>query len=132
MTSPIDKLFREMFGDLPSKPGAAYERLAAIALHVLEEGKVKHDVRLKGQFSNTSYQLDAHHESAKDGTATMAEAKDYSEQGDKVDVLTFRSSAARCRTSVRLMRERSFLQRGTRSPLKSTLKLHAKSPAERE
>jgi hypothetical protein len=84
MTSPIDRLFREIFGELPTKAGAAYERLAAIAMYILEEGSVKHDALLKGQFSNTSYQLDVRHESKGDRTSTMGEAKDYSEQGNKV------------------------------------------------
>lgn len=83
MSSPIEKIFEDIFGSLPSKSGAAYERLAAIAMHLLDEGSVMHDVRLRGQFSDTLYQLDVHHQS-KDGGTTMGEAKDYSERGSKV------------------------------------------------
>jgi Restriction endonuclease len=84
MMSPIDKIFKEIFGYLPNKRGTAYERLAAIASYMLEEGNVQHDARIRGQFSDTLYQLDVHHTSAADKTTSVGEAKDYTEQGKKV------------------------------------------------
>ncbi|MGH8462143.1 MAG: restriction endonuclease [Stenotrophobium sp.] len=84
MTSPIEKIYKEIFGSLPSKSGAAFERLAAIAMALLEEGNVTHDSRLRGQFSKTLYQLDVHHQSTDGQISKMGEAKDYSERGSKV------------------------------------------------
>ncbi|MFI3188993.1 hypothetical protein BCS42_07790 [Crenothrix sp. D3] len=84
MPSPIEYIFKEIFGSLPNKKGTAYEQLAAIAMYELNEGSnVKHDDRLRGQFSKSLYQLDVHHQN-ENGTAIMGEAKDYSEQGKKV------------------------------------------------
>ncbi|MGO9146424.1 MAG: restriction endonuclease [Desulfomonilia bacterium] len=84
MPSPIEKIFKEIFGYLPDKQGTAFEQLAAIASYLLKVGNVQHDARLRGQFSDTLYQIDVHHISATDKTASMGEAKDYSEQGQKV------------------------------------------------
>lgn len=84
MASPIENIFEDIFGTLPNKSGTAYEQLAAIAMHLLDEGCVKHDARLRGQFSDTVYQLDVHHQSKENGISTMGEVKDYSEQGSKV------------------------------------------------
>lgn len=84
MTSPIDKIFKEIFGYLPNKQGTAYELLAAIASYLLDEGNVRHDARIRGQFSDTLYQIDVHHTNTADKTTSMGEAKDYSEQGKKV------------------------------------------------
>jgi hypothetical protein len=50
----------------------------------LKGGAVTHDSRLRGQFSETLYQLDAHHQSADGLTSKMGEAKDYSDSGSKV------------------------------------------------
>ena len=83
MASPVEDLYREVFGLLPKKSGEAYERLAAIALHLIAGGSVVHDDKLRGQFSQTLYQIDAHHRGG-DGTSRMAEAKDYSEAERKV------------------------------------------------
>ena len=58
--------------------------MAAIASYILEEGQVQHDIRIRGQFSETFYQLDVHHISGKEKKASMGEAKDYTEQGQKV------------------------------------------------
>ena len=82
MLSPIDKIFAEIFGDLPSKSGTAFERLAAIATHIVSGGEVKHDDKVRGEFSKTLYQLDVHHKG--DGLAVMGEAKDYSIRAGKV------------------------------------------------
>ena len=84
MTSPIDRIFKDIFGYLPNKQGTAYELLAAIASYMLEEGNVRHDARIRGQFSDTLYQLDVHHTNATDKTTSMGEAKDYTEQEKKV------------------------------------------------
>ena len=83
MASPVEDLFREIFGQLPNKGGEAYERLAGIALHLIAGGSVVHDDKLRGQFSQTLYQIDAHHR-AEDDTSRMAEAKDYSDAEKKV------------------------------------------------
>lgn len=82
MPSPIDKIYEEIFGALPEKAGTAFEHLASIASYVLNEGDVTHDDKLRGQFSNTLYQLDVHDRSV--SGSTMVEAKDYSDQGKKV------------------------------------------------
>lgn len=84
MPSPIEQLFESIFGTLPSKSGTAYEKLSAIAMYLLEEGGVTHDARLRGQFSDSLYQLDVHHKSQDGEHEIMGEAKDYSEQGKKV------------------------------------------------
>lgn len=83
MTSPIDDLYRKIFGSAPAKAGAAFERLAAIATYVTEEnGDVTHDTTLKGAYSGSNYQVDVLHQSA--DAKTMGEAKDYTDRGGKV------------------------------------------------
>lgn len=83
MASPIEVIFEKIFGYLPDKSGTAYERLAAIAMCLLDDGVAQHDAQIRGQFSETLYQLDVQHRS-QDGKTTMGEAKDYSESGKKV------------------------------------------------
>lgn len=78
MRSPIDEIYESIFGEIPKKSGSAFERLSAIAMHVLNEGEVTHDKNLRGVYSGTNYQLDVHHLSATDNTVKMGEAKDYS------------------------------------------------------
>ena len=78
MTSPIDQLFEKIFGHSPSKSGTAFEQLAAIATHIIRGGDVKHDDKLRGEFSKTLYQLDVHHRS--DNVTVMGEAKDYTQR----------------------------------------------------
>lgn len=83
MSSPIDLLFEDMFGNKPNKDGTAYEILSAAVMKLLEENAlVKHDEKLKGTFSNTFYQLDVliQQEARKE----MGEAKDYTKKGSKV------------------------------------------------
>lgn len=82
MSSSIDKLFYEVFGYAPVKKGEAYERLAAIVLHILDGGDVKHDDRLRGALSDTLYQIDVY--SGSGAGLSMGEAKDYTAQGKKV------------------------------------------------
>lgn len=75
MPSPIDIIFKEIFGNAPKKDGVAFEKLAAIASHIISGGDVKHDDKLRGEFSKSLYQLDVHH--LTNDNATMGEAKDY-------------------------------------------------------
>lgn len=84
MASPIEQLYLSIYGELPQKSGAAFERLASIAMYLLEGGKVRHDAKLRGQFSKTLHQLDVHHQPNPGEMATMGEAKDYSDRGAKV------------------------------------------------
>jgi len=81
MLSPIDNLYREIYGELPAKAGTAYERFAAAALTIAQPGcDAIHDARIRGMFSDTLHQIDVLF--AK-GTV-VGEAKDYSGRGDKV------------------------------------------------
>ena len=82
MGSPIDKIFEDIFGYAPAKKGIAFERLAAIATHLCFGGEVKHGDRLRGEFSETLYEIDVHRRT-EDGNS-MGEAKDYSDQDEKV------------------------------------------------
>jgi len=82
MASPIDKVFEAIFGGIPTKAGTAFEKLASIASHIIGGGDVKHDDKLRGEFSKTLYQLDVHH--LTDDAATMGEAKDYTIRNSKV------------------------------------------------
>jgi hypothetical protein len=83
MPSPIDELYRMIFGSVPAKAGTAFEHLAAIATYVTEEdGDVTHDAALKGAYSGSRYQIDVLHQRAE--VKTMGEAKDYSDRGGKV------------------------------------------------
>jgi hypothetical protein len=80
----IDDTYSEIFGTPPEKPGVAIERLAAIVMYTLEEGDVIHDARKVGQFSETPYQLDAHHRASDGQTEKMVEATDFSRRNAKV------------------------------------------------
>jgi len=40
MPSPIDILYKELFGEIPDKPGTAFERLSAIATFAIERGRL--------------------------------------------------------------------------------------------
>ena len=82
MPSPIDKIFEDIFGYKPNKDGVAFERLSAIAMHILGGGKVIHDSKIRGEFSDTLYQLDVHHKYQ--DAASMGEAKDYTKRQGKV------------------------------------------------
>jgi hypothetical protein len=84
MPSPIEEIYLSIYGNLPKKSGTAFERLASIATFVLHGGEVIHDARLRGQFSNTLYQVDIHHVEENSDEVTMGEAKDYSLQAAKV------------------------------------------------
>lgn len=82
MGSQIDEFYKAIFGVVPLKAGAALERLAAIATYLMEGGEVSHDSRLKGFYSQTSYQLDVH--SKTNNKSSMGEAKDYTIHNGKV------------------------------------------------
>lgn len=82
MPSPLEELFQKVFGYMPVKSGAAYEIFSAIAAHAIDGGEVKSDIRLRGELSETMYQLDVHQKV--NGRAFMGEAKDYSDRNGKV------------------------------------------------
>lgn len=83
MPSPIDELYQKVFGSVPTKAGAAFERLAAIATYVTaQDGTVTHDAALTGAHSGSRYQIDVLHQCAEE--KSMGEAKDYSARGGKV------------------------------------------------
>ncbi len=80
--SPIDKIFKEIFGQSPDKAGTAYEKLACIAEHLMSDGVVKHDNKIRGSFSDSLYQIDVLSSCGADNS--MGEAKDYTIQNKKV------------------------------------------------
>lgn len=81
MPSPIDQLYYEIFGNLPTKPGTAYEKFAAAAMKLLQPmDGVFHDARLRGALSKSIYQIDV---LASKGQVA-GEAKDYTDQPAKV------------------------------------------------
>lgn len=83
MTSPIDNLFKEIFGFIPNKSGTAYELLTASVFKILSENlKVYHDERIRGIFSQTLYQIDV--QLKKDNKNLVAEVKDYTYRSEKV------------------------------------------------
>ncbi|MBK9579439.1 MAG: restriction endonuclease [Fibrobacteres bacterium] len=84
MNSIFDKMYETIFGEKPSKLGTAFERFTAIALYLLEKGDVQHDARIRGELSQTLYQIDALYSTDSPTSKGMAEAKDYTVQGKKV------------------------------------------------
>jgi len=83
MPSPIDNLYREIYGVLPPKDGLAYERLASAVCKLLEpHSPVFHDQRMRGLFSKTLYQLDIRSDTGQG--ACFGEAKDYTLDSRKV------------------------------------------------
>jgi hypothetical protein len=81
--SPIDILFKSIFGYLPTKRGQAYEIIAAIVTKILEENtSVSHDTQIRGRFSQTLYQIDVLTE--KENTKAFGEVKDYTIKNKKV------------------------------------------------
>jgi len=81
MTSPIDAIYREIFGTT-EKSGTAFEKIAAIGSYLLKRGEVVHNSHLRGEHSKSSYQIDVLQKTG--GSTTFGEAKDYSERGAKV------------------------------------------------
>jgi hypothetical protein len=83
MASPIDELYKSIFGELPKKNGTAYELLATAAWKLLDDSSsVAHDTRMRGVFSESLYQIDV---DANDKEGRHAgEAKDYTDRSAKV------------------------------------------------
>lgn len=80
--SPIDKIFFDIYGYLPKKAGTSYEMLSCIAEHILFDSKVTHDKKIRGQLSESLYQIDVLSEDESD--LSMGEAKDYTIKNKKV------------------------------------------------
>ena len=80
--SPIDKIFLDIYGYIPNKPGTSYEMLSCIAESILFDSKVVHDKKIRGQISESLYQIDVLSE--KDSDLSMGEAKDYTIKNKKV------------------------------------------------
>jgi hypothetical protein len=78
--SPIDELFFELYGYYPNKAGTAYELLVAAALKVVTGEKIKYDQHLRGEYSETDYQIDGLNENK----SQIVEAKDYTINKKKV------------------------------------------------
>lgn len=80
--SPVDELYYKLFGEYPTKAGTALERLATIAYTEVKANKSAVDQRLKGTYSNSTYQIDGLAET--DDGQEMIEAKDYTIRNAKV------------------------------------------------
>lgn len=80
--SPVDELYYKLFGEYPTKAGTALERLATIAYTEVKANKSAVDQRLKGTYSDSTYQIDGLAET--DDGQEMIEAKDYTIRNDKV------------------------------------------------
>ncbi|WP_318343375.1 restriction endonuclease [Flagellimonas baculiformis] len=78
--SPIDKLFFELYGYYPNKAGTAYELLVVAALKVVTGEKIKYDQHLRGEYSESDYQIDGLNEDK----SQIVEAKDYTLNKKKV------------------------------------------------
>lgn len=80
--SPIDNLFLELYGYYPPKAGQAYEMIVSAAFKLLLDKDIEYDQRLRGEYSETVYQLDG---LVKDNSQKkMVEAKDYTIDNRKV------------------------------------------------
>jgi hypothetical protein len=80
--SPIDELFFELYGYYPNKSGQSFEMIVAASLKLLFQKDISYDQRLRGDFSDTVYQLDG---VVKDeDNKSMVEAKDYTIDEKKV------------------------------------------------
>lgn len=80
--SPIDQLFFELYGYYPPKAGQAYEMIVSATLKLLHDKDVEYDQRIRGDYSDTVYQLDGLIHDL-DGQR-MVEAKDYTIYNKKV------------------------------------------------
>ena len=80
--SPIDELFKELYGYYPNKAGQAYELLVAAAFKAITGQQISYDQHHRGLYSKTDYQVDAvvPTESGK----KMVEVKDYTIDERKV------------------------------------------------
>jgi hypothetical protein len=83
MPSVFDDLYIQLFGQACSKEGQAFERIvAAVSKLVFPQAGVVYDQRLRGQVSNSLYQIDVL--LSEDGQRSFGEAKDYTVQDKKV------------------------------------------------
>lgn len=83
MPTKFDDLYASVFGGSCSKEGEAFERFAAAVTQlVYPEADVAHNQKLRGQVSNSLYQIDVLSE--QNGSQVFGEAKDYTVQGKKV------------------------------------------------
>lgn len=80
--SPIDELFKELYGYYPNKAGQAYELLVAAAFKAITGRQIGYDQHERGVYSKTDYQVDAVVPS--DNGKDMVEAKDYTINERKV------------------------------------------------
>lgn len=80
--SPIDELFKELYGYYPNKAGQAYELLVAAAFKAITGKQIGYDQHERGIYSKTDYQVDAVVPS--DTGKNMVEAKDYTIDDRKV------------------------------------------------
>jgi hypothetical protein len=57
--SPIDQLYFSIYGEMPTKAGVAYERLAAAICKLMApQNPVFQDKRVRGEISRSLYQID--------------------------------------------------------------------------
>lgn len=82
MKSPIDELFFELYGYYPKKAGQSFEMIVAAAFKLLLDKDVEYDQRIRGDYSQTVYQLDGLITDNND--KSMVEAKDYTIDERKV------------------------------------------------
>lgn len=83
MPSVFDDLYLELFGEACTKEGQAFERLAAaVSKLVFPNADVTHDQKLRGQVSQSLYQIDVL--LYQNGQHAFGEAKDYTVQDKKV------------------------------------------------
>lgn len=80
--SPIDELFFELYGYYPNKSGQSFEMITAAAFKLLLQKDISYDQRLRGDFSETVYQLDGIVNDT--DNKSMVEAKDYTIDEKKV------------------------------------------------
>lgn len=76
--SEYDDLYYELTGRYLAKEGAAYEKLSAAVIGILQQKGVSHDMRIRG-ISGSVYQIDGLVD-----RIIMIEAKDYAKRNGKV------------------------------------------------
>jgi len=80
--SPVDELFLELYGYYPNKAGQSFEMIVAAAFKLLLNKDIEYDKRVRGEYSETVYQLDG---VVNDNPEkSMIEAKDYTLDDRKV------------------------------------------------
>lgn len=80
--SPIDELFYELYGYYPPKAGQAYEMIVSAVFKLVFDKEVKYNQNLRGDFSDTIYQLDGL--IIEESNNEMVEVKDYTIDKRKV------------------------------------------------